>query len=96
MTHPTHEHCRASDLELSDVCPDCSGLKTRVNGVIAILGILCTLLIAVLTQGNNIRAEVAKEIARLDAADKACSYEIQTIRRDVSDVGRRVTFLEGK
>lgn len=77
-------------------CGDCSGLKSRINGVITVLSVMCSLLVAVLTQGANIRGEVAKEIARLDAQDKSRGYEIQTLRRDVTDIGRRVTFLEGK
>ena len=80
----------------SENCGDCSGLKSRINGVILILTTLCTLLVAVLSQGANIRSEVAKEIARLDIQDKARGYEIQTIKRDVIDIDRRVTSLEGK
>jgi hypothetical protein len=79
-----------------ETCGDCSGLKARVNGVLALLTVLSTLLGGVVLQGNTIRSEVAKEIARLDAQDKAVTYEMKDIKRDVCDITRRVTLLEDK
>lgn len=78
-------------------CDDHSGLMMWMKGCMALMAVTSGLLAySVMWQAPNIRMDIAKEIARLDAKDTANGYEIKTIQRDVTDIGRRVTFLEGK
>jgi hypothetical protein len=77
-------------------CEDCTGLKQRVNGVIMILTVLSGLIITLLSQGTNIRAEVAKEIARIDVEKQKITDRLDDHDRLFVNLGKRVTSLEGR
>ena len=78
-------------------CDDHSGLMIWIKGMTFLLSMATALLsYSVLWQAPNIRLDIAREIARLDAKDSAVEYRIQTIERDHAEIGRRVTMLETK
>lgn len=83
-------------MRLSESCADCTGLKQRVNGVILMLTVLSGLIITLLSQGSNIRFEVAKEIARIDVEKQKITDRLDTHDRLFVNLGRRVTSLEGR
>ena len=83
-------------MRLSESCADCTGLKQRVNGVILMLTILSGLIITLLSQGSNIRSEVAKEIARIDVEKQKITDRLDDHDRLFVNLGRRVTSLEGR
>ena len=83
-------------MKLSDPCGDCTGLKTRVNGVILILTLLSGLMITLVSQGTNIRAEVAKEIARIDVEHQKVTDRLDDHDRLFVNYGRRISGLEGR
>jgi cell division protein FtsB len=77
----------------NETCGDCSGLKARVSGVIAILLALCGLHGVTIVQGYTIRAEVAREIARLDREDQAHTFEMKRLDKEVTDLSRVVKTM---
>jgi len=82
-------------------CEDHSGLMMWVKINAAVVSISSAIIIGLFSYSSfvqvpSLRADVAKEIARLDAKDKDTGYDIQTIQKDVTDIGRRVSMLEGK
>lgn len=83
-------------MRLSESCADCTGLKQRVNGVILMLTVLSGLIITLLSQGSNIRFEVAKEIARIDVEKQKITDRLDAHDRLFVNLGRRVTSLEGR
>lgn len=78
-------------------CDDHSGLMTWVKGGTALMIFACGLLsYSVIWQAPNLRMDIAREVARLDKRDDSMMYDIQDVKRDVTDIGRRVSLLEGK
>lgn len=68
-------------------CDDHSGLLVWMQAATG----LCTLAVGLLTfsvfwQAPNIRMEVVREIARLDAKDAATDYRIQNVEKDVKNI----------
>jgi cell division protein FtsL len=90
---PNHERREPSTVN----CIDHSGIEMWMRGVGAMVACCVSLLAySVFWQAPNIRADIAREIARLDKQDAATTYENQNIKRDVADINRRVSILEGK
>lgn len=81
----------------TDHCNDHSGLMIWVQGGTALMALAVGLLsYSVFWQAPNIRIDIAREIARLDSRDKDNSFEIETIKKDVTDIKSRVSLLESK
>ena len=78
-------------------CDDHSGLLVWMKAATG----LCTLAVGLLTysvlwQAPSIRMDVAREIARLDMRDKDTGFDIETIKKDITDHNRRLSLLEEK
>jgi len=91
---PNHERREPS----KSVCIDHSGMVERDNamtkwleGIFALLIISTGLLsYSVLWQGPNIRADIAKEIARIDKENVQRDMKIQNIESAVTEIRQRV------
>lgn len=78
-------------------CDDHSGLLVWMKATTALGGLAVSLLsYSVIWQAPNLRMDIAREVARLDKRDDSMMYDIQDVKRDVTDIGRRVSLLEGK
>lgn len=78
-------------------CEDHSGLLVWMKAATGLCGLAVGLLsYSVMWQAPNIRMDIAREIARLDAKDNAVEFRIQTIERDHSEFGRRISMLENR
>lgn len=78
-------------------CDDHSGLMMWMKMTTALGGMAVGLLsYSVIWQAPDLRMDIAREVARLDKNDTTMSYEIKDIKRDVTDIGRRVSLLESK
>ena len=76
-------------------CDDHSGLLTWMRGIAALMAASSALLgYSVIWQAPNIRMEIVREIARLDARDAAFDYRVQTIEKDVKCISDKLTMLE--
>ena len=90
------DHCSEHETQRAPVnCADHSGMQVWMKGISAGITICAGLLgYSVFWQAPTIRSEVAKEISRLDKQDAESANGAQNLRRDLSDMGRRVTTLE--
>lgn len=77
-------------------CDDHSGLLVWMKAATGLCACAVGLLsYSVMWQAPSIRMDVAREIARLDMRDKDTGFDIENIKKDVHDITRRVSLLEG-